>query len=316
MNAMRIPIYREVKLGVVMITKKGGNLQGRVRWDDPQKRLFGSLWFPFVTSPSDGLGFGFSWRDESWSESTSQSSFYYDTKEAFLNYELLFNNRKSLTILGGYERQNLQFKEDSNRKNAFSHYGQLGLEWNQRIGLNPADSAQLNWKTTLNYISRFGRNKQQIGQFSTRVLLDWELHKDSHTELEVALGGGLSGSGLPLSRFFVLGIGQDNPLPLRAHPVVLDGYKGASPLGRRYFLNNFEFKRNLFRWKSLRISGSVFGDIGKVAKSLVIPYESSWYQDVGFIIQIGAFGFDLLQFTFGFDLKDSNFNLWIGLPMN
>ena len=64
--------------------------------------------------------------------------------------------RDSLGLQAGYEQQIFAPEEEPDQVLEDSRYGRLGLEWNQRIGLNPADTLQLNWQAYWNYFSGFG----------------------------------------------------------------------------------------------------------------------------------------------------------------
>jgi hypothetical protein len=51
---------------------------------------------------------------------------------------------------------------------------------------------------------------------------------------------------LPFDELSMLGVERDNDLWLRGHIGTRDGRKGSSPLGRNYFLSNWEVDKNVF----------------------------------------------------------------------
>src|SRR5947208_15757638 len=57
---------------------------------------------------------------------------------------------------------------------------------------------------------------------------------------------GAAAGKLSLDQLFQLGVERDNDLWLRGHPGTIDGRKGAAPLGRRYFLANWEMDKNVY----------------------------------------------------------------------
>ena len=50
----------------------------------------------------------------------------------------------------------------------------------------------------------------------------------------------------PFDELFMLGVERDNDLWLRAHVGTRDGRKGNAPMGRSYFLSNWEIDKNVF----------------------------------------------------------------------
>jgi hypothetical protein len=51
---------------------------------------------------------------------------------------------------------------------------------------------------------------------------------------------------LPFDELLMLGLERDNDLPMRAHIGTRDGLKGSAPMGRDYFLSNWEMDKNLY----------------------------------------------------------------------
>jgi hypothetical protein len=184
------------------------------------------------------------------------------------------------------------------------------MEWNQRLGLNDADTLQMNVRGRVDGFS--GANAGGAKQWSAGVRLPWQV--DRRNALELSFNAGLSGKSLPLNHYFVLGVGQDRPLPLRAHPVLKDGYKGNGPMGRNYTLVNIEFRRHLFDVKRIGVSGLTFMDVARVWGPPFGQQDSEQYQDAGVGVRIGALGKDLMDVRVGVDMKKSAFNVWVGLP--
>jgi hypothetical protein len=312
-NAVRVPVYREMSLQYPLTLTSGRQIQGAVRWDSPQKRLYGAVRFPFFLSSSDALGFGFEWRDEKWKDVSSGAELPYETRQVSVDYEYLFGGRRSLTIHGGFDHQLLSVESVPNDLLENTYFLRLGLEWNQRMGLNPADSLRLDWRASFLSLSGLGETRDQARQVSSRAGLVWEFGDSSRTRFNVSFGAGYSADGLPLSDFFILGVGQDNRLPLRAHPTVGNGFKGNSPMGRHYLLGNLELSHPLVAWKALEIKGLIFSDTGAVYETPFGESEGCCYQDVGLGFRFAAFGSGILEVLFGFDLRDSSSNVWIGL---
>jgi hypothetical protein len=314
-TAIRAPLYKEIAVEYPMELRSGRQLSSAFRWDGPRKRIRASARFPFPTSSLDAMGFAFDLRDEDWVESYSATQFLLKSQQVSTQYERLFTGRKSLSFHGGYEHQQLSFDDARQHPANDPHYMRIGLEWNQLVGLTVADTMQLKWGARLDTYTGFGGKESRSSQVTSKLGVDWALEERSRSELSVALGAGLSSENLPLDHYFILGVGQEDPLPLRAHPTVDKGRKGNSPMGRQYFLVNLELQRRLLRWKLLEISGSVFSDTGIIAQRPFVDPAHQCFQDLGFGLRFGAMGQEWVEILFGFDLRTSSFHLWLGVPL-
>jgi len=185
------------------------------------------------------------------------------------------------------------------------------MGWSQRVGLNAADTMQLDITGRYENFSAPDRPNQR--QFRAAIRFPWLIDRPSDTQFRLSLGAGISSRALPLSHYFVLGVGQDDPLPLRAHPTVQNGYNGYAPMGRNYVLQNLELRRHLFNWKLLTVTGLMFSDTARVWGPPFGGERTNRFQDAGIGVGIGAVGMNLFDVRVGMDVKTSSFNLWIGL---
>jgi tetratricopeptide (TPR) repeat protein len=315
LNSVRAPLYQELQLTYPARLGSGRHMSASLRWDADRKRAKALARLPFVATPSDGLRLGLDLRDENWHHTLSGKHFPYQNEGLSADYEYLFTKRRSLSIRTGYEHQLLSFEEKEDSFPQDPHLVRLGLEWNQLFGLNHSDTVQLAWKCRLDGLSVFGQEGSRARQFFTVLSLPWLIDSQSPTELTLSLGAGVSSEDLPFNHYFILGVGQDSPLPLRAHPAVQNGQKGHGPMGRNFLSANLGFQRRLSRWHVLEIHGITFSsDTAMVSNGPFGDLEKEWYQDVGFGLRMGVLGQDLVELLFGFDLKTSSFNFWVGLP--
>ena len=109
----------------------------------------------------------------------------------------------------------------------------------------------------------------------------------------------------PFDELFILGVERDNDLWLRAHVGTRDGRKGNAPMGRSYFLSNWEFDKNVYRnsFISLRL-GSLL-DIGKITDSSVGLGSRKWLWDLGAEAKVRVLG-QSVAFSYGKDLRSGN----------
>jgi len=313
-NAVRAPLYREVSLEYPMSLRSGRRVGGSFRWDDPRKRIQAFARFPFLSSSSDSLDLALDIREEQWRDGLSGTDFLYETRKAVAGYEYLFDGRRSLELRGGYENQTL-FLPESTELLDNADFLLLGTAWNQRIGLNASDDLRMDIGAGLDGLFGQGSEGSHSGRSQATVKFGWLFDRRSQSGLLLNIGGGYAGSGVPLDYYYVLGIGQDDPLPLRAHPTVDRGRKGNSPMGRQYFLANLELRRRVLRWSILEMQGLLFSDTAMVDSTPFMDVGRQWFQDVGFGIRIGALGQERMEILCGFDLKESSFNLWVGIPL-
>ena len=311
-NAARALFYQEVAAGYPTATRSGKQLYETFRWDPHRKRARTVAEVPFLSSSSDALHLGFDFREETWRHTPSANEFLFQTEEVFVDYEYLMRNRRSFSLRAGYGHR---FFRQQNFPHS-PHLLQLGFKWDQLVGLNRADTAQLHWTTRFDTLSGITGEKSQAQQISSAARLNLPLDDPSRARLGISLRAGLSSRDLPIVDYFVLGVGQDQPLPLRAHPTVERGHKGHGPMGRNYLLANFELHRRLLRWRFTEIGGLAFSDTAFVSGR---PFESAaplWFQDIGCGLRLRALGHNLAQVLFGLDLRTSSFNYWIGLPLS
>jgi hypothetical protein len=69
----------------------------------------------------------------------------------------------------------------------------------------------------------------------------------------------------PFDEIYILGLERDNDLPMHAHIGTRDGLKGSAPLGREYFLQNWDMDKNLYANGLVKVSLGPLFDIGKIA---------------------------------------------------
>jgi len=69
---------------------------------------------------------------------------------------------------------------------------------------------------------------------------------------------------VPFDELFILGLERDNDLLLRAHIGTRDGRKGSAPMGRNYFVANWEIDKNIYNDGLFNVKLSPFLDVGKI----------------------------------------------------
>ncbi|MGA9062808.1 MAG: hypothetical protein WB341_14220, partial [Terracidiphilus sp.] len=117
---------------------------------------------------------------------------------------------------------------------------------------------------------------------------------------------------VPFDELFILGLERDNDLPLRAHIGTRDGRKGSAPLGRNYFLENWELNKNLYGNGLLKLQLGPFFDIGNITDSGTSLGSQKWLFDTGAQLKLRAFSTGLV-FSYGKDLRTGNNAFYVEL---
>jgi len=122
-------------------------------------------------------------------------------------------------------------------------------------------------------------------------------------EMQTRFRAGGTAGKVTIDELFQLGIERDNDLWLRGHAGTSDGRKGAAPLGRRYFLANWEMDKNIYRNGIFTIKLGPFLDSGAVADSSSLFGSQRWLWDSGIQCKVQVFGGVTVLFSYGRDLR-------------
>jgi tetratricopeptide (TPR) repeat protein len=119
------------------------------------------------------------------------------------------------------------------------------------------------------------------------------------------LRSGKTFGDMPFDELFMLGIERDNDLWMRAHIGTRDGRKGSAPLGRNYFLSNWETDKNLYSNGLLSLKLGPFLDTGKISDPAPLLGSRTWLCDTGGQLKLRALGV-AAAFSYGKDLRTGN----------
>lgn len=124
-------------------------------------------------------------------------------------------------------------------------------------------------------------------------------------ELQGKIQAGKTFGQIPFDELFVLGVERDNDLWLRAHSGTRDGRKGSAPLGRSYFLSNWELDKNVYSNGLITLKLGPFLDSGKITDSSPGLGSQRWLSDVGAQAKVRVLGLGI-AFSYGKDLRSGN----------
>ena len=103
------------------------------------------------------------------------------------------------------------------------------------------------------------------GRVQTGVVARWfprSSGSDYETTVRLRFGG--AAGNTPFDDLFMLGVERDNDLPLRAYAGTLDGKKGSSPIGGRYFLVNIDHFKEIWKPGPATLDAGPLFDAGRM----------------------------------------------------
>ena len=298
------------------------NVVSLVRWDAEKRRLMASVSGPVRLEAKRRYSLGLDLRNENW-----------DIRNSF---------KGTAPLLGGL---NLWKESVSGGVTSFTSRRwswSLGFELSHRDFrsvfpgsiLTPAllsKGYQLKQTGELNHeLWRMPENR-----FVTSTALTYELGRiwsepdHSFLKLQAALTGrwfpqsrgddyeitervraGRTFGQVPFDELWMLGLERDNDLWLRGHPGTRDGRKGSAPLGRTYFLSNWELDKNLFTKDFVRLELAPFLDSGNINDSTPDLGSQKWLWDTGAQAKLRVLGAEVI-FVYGKDLRSGNNGFYV-----
>src|SRR5882724_4499676 len=130
-------------------------------------------------------------------------------------------------------------------------------------------------------------------------------------EMQAQIRAGATAGQATLDELFQLGIERDNDLWLRGHAGTRDGRKGAAPLGRQFFLANWEMDKNLYQNGFVTVKLGPFLDSGAVADSSGLFGSQRWLWDAGAQCKLRVLGSLTIVLSYGRDLRSGR-NVFYG----
>jgi len=158
--------------------------------------------------------------------------------------------------------------------------------------------------------SQAGRIWSEPGQSFEKLQGNIRVHwypraRGDNYEMQWQGSAGKTFSHVPFDELFMLGAERDNDLPLRAHLGTRHGEKGSAPLGRNYFLSNWESARKVYSNGFFMVTLGPFLDTGKILDSSSTLGPHKWLFDVGPQAKLNVLGVGVVL-LYGKDLRTGN----------
>jgi hypothetical protein len=293
------------------------NFVSMYRWDAQKRRIFAQVSSPFERGAKVGYEVGADLRNEQW---VIRNSFMgpdppfasLNLRREAIGFDLASHATERWRWSAGAEVSHRDFRSIFPGAVLTPELLAKGYQLKQRAQVE-ADLWRLPER-------RFVLNASASSQ-AARL---WSQHDESSEKLQGSLGwhwfpraegddyemqqrvrAGKTFGQVPFDELFMLGLERDNDLPMRAHIGTRDGRKGSAPLGRDYFLANWEADKNLYGNGIVTLQLGPFLDIGAIADPSATLGSHQWLYDTGVQAKLRVFGSGVV-FSYGKDLRSGN----------
>jgi tetratricopeptide (TPR) repeat protein len=300
------------------------NLTSLARWDSEKRRISLSLSMPLYGDPSLRLRLYADARNENWN--LTQTFFGPGTSLTDLNMRRVAAGAEVQSIVNGRSSWSAGAEiADRNFRNLGGHTlpaerafftgatsvaGWLGAK------RNLVRVPERRFVLDSSAVAKAGREfADGLGPFATlrgSLRAHWfpRANGDDY-EMQAQIRAGATAGKATLDELFELGVERDNDLWLRGHAGTLDGRKGAAPLGRRFFLANWEMDKNIYQNGFFTIKLGPFLDNGAVADSSGLFGSPRWLWDAGAQCKVRVLGSLTVVLSYGRDLRGGR-NVFFG----
>jgi hypothetical protein len=298
------------------IRRKAINSVSLLRWDAQKRRFWTNLSGPFSGDPKWRYQLEVDLRDENW-----------DIRDSSADAALLggLKLRKQAFAAGVTSFVNGRWSWSTGVELSRRRF----LDVNPGTALTPqllAEGFQLKQLGQLTYILARVPERRFIisSSVSTDLGRTWSNPSQAFAKLQGALEShwfpnpigddyemqgrirvGKTFGQIPFDELFILGVERDNHLWLRGHVGTRGGRKGSAPMGRNYFLGNWEVDKNVFGNALINLKLGPFLDFGKITDPSTGLGSHKWLWDLGAQAKVRVFGLGVV-FSYGKDLRSGN----------
>ena len=292
------------------------NFTALARWDAQKRRLFAAVSMPVYGDPSLRLRFYADARNENWNLSQTFSGAV--TPLSDLNLRRVAVGADFRTVVNGNwswstgaEVANRNFRNTNSAgftvESPFFNGGKSLAGWigaertllrvtERRLALDSSAEARAGRE----FATGLGPFVTTRGSLTARWL---PRAKGDDYEMRAQIRVGATAGKVSLDELFQLGVERDNDLWLRGHRGTTDGRKGAAPLGRRYFLANWEMDKNIYGNGLFTVKLGPFLDHGGIADSSGLFGSQQWQWDSGLQCKVRIFSGVRVVFSYGRNLR-------------
>ncbi len=296
---------------------KAINLVSMYRWDAEKRRVFAELSGPFRLNPKRRVSSGIDLRGENWDirpSFTGQVPLLgsFNMRREAVNAKITSIQSGRWSWSAGAELSHRDFRDiflgsaltpdllakGYQLKQVAEIKGDLWRYPERRFAISSGVSSE---------VGRIWSNPAHaFEKLQASLRLHWlpQAQGDDY-ELQHQFRAGKTWGPVPFDELFTLGALGDNNLFMRGHITTHAGRKGSGPLGRNYFLSNWELDKNIFHDSFVTVKLGPFLDTGKITDPLPSLGSHRWLWDTGGQVKLKAFGFGV-ALVYGKDLRSGD----------
>jgi tetratricopeptide (TPR) repeat protein len=303
-----------VSFGYYNLGRRAINLRSVFRWDGEKRRIFAELEAPVLAQPKWHIQVGADLCDENWAIRNTFSGpsallGAFKVKRATVGATFTdvmsgnwswytntqFSQRSYQNVLTGVVLTPELLTSGPHLKQAFGIRRELLYIPERRLEIQSTAGLSVSrlW-------SGGGRSYSQLqGSIHGQWLPGHAVEK---YELESTIRAGRTFGTPPVNDLFMMGVLGDTDLLMRAHIATRDGKKGSAPLGRNYFVWNWDAGRNISPLAPVKIRIGPFVDTGRITDPISSLGSQKWLCDVGLEAKVRVRGL-AVALSYGRDLR-------------
>jgi hypothetical protein len=308
--------YETVYPEIYNLGREAVNVTSLLRWDSEKRRAYADISLPLLHQSKYRFRAYFDGRNENWN--LTNTFFGEGPALSDLNVRRVAGGAELRSVMNGYwswstglevanrSFRNLTVQAAVSGKSFFTDGDSL-VYWG-RVDRSLLRVPEERFTVDSSVEGRVGREfADHLGSFGTvrgSLGAHWfpQAMGDDY-EMQARVRAGESFGDVPFDELFQLGIERDNDLWLRGTPGTIDGRKGAAPLGRRYFLANWEIDKNVYGNGFFTVKLGPFVDNGAIADSSGLFGSQHWLWDTGAQCKIRVLGTMTVVLSYGRDLR-------------
>jgi tetratricopeptide (TPR) repeat protein len=317
LSTFRGVFYQTVYPAYFNVHGSATNIESLLRWDTEKRRLWAALSSPFERNPEYRYQLAVDLRNENWSVVESFTGPAPLLGALNLRKESVAGEITSFVSGRWSWSTGVEFS-DRQYRNIFS-----GSALSPEVTLR---GPQLKHLASVNYIllrapeerlvvnakvsSELARIWSDPGELFEKLQGSAEMRwlpqaRGDDYAMQARVGAGKTFGKVPFDELYVLGLERDNDLWMRGHIGTRDGRKGSAPLGRQYFLTNWEMDKNLYNNGFLGVKLGPLLDVGRITDPSPGLGSRRWLWDTGAQAKFSVLGVGL-TFVYGKDLRSGN----------
>ncbi len=316
--------FQEVNPGFYDFRRQAINFVSLLRWDAQKRRIFVQFSGPFEHGAQYRWELTSDLRDENWAIRNGSAGpapvlASFNMRHEMTAFDLSFHGSGRVWWLAGVEASHRDFRNAVPGAVLTPQMLAKGYQLKEQAHFGvvlwrvPERRFTVDGETASAAARLWSRPSQSFEKVTGVMSWLWfpQAEGDDYEMTQKLWAGRVFGQP-PFDELFILGLERDNDLPMVAHIGTRDGRKGSAPLGREYFLENWEMDKNVYSLGLVKVQiGPVF-DTGRIADPGTALGSHKWLFDTGALLKLRVFGSGLV-FSYGRDLRTGNNALYAEL---